>query len=124
VLPKFLSDLRAREMVQSELSDLDRRGAWIDDFQERFVESRKERQTAVSATLFFAPGWPARSRRELQFRQASLDGLAIALEKSSDVSDAAVAKFESLIGSVEAPLTFIERRVGEKHRLFDTEEYG
>ena len=54
----------------------------------------------------------------VQLRQAPLDGFAMAIEKSSDIGDAAMSKFESLIGGVESPLTFIERSIGNKHRLF------
>jgi hypothetical protein len=55
----------------------------------------------------------------LQFRQAALDGLAMAIEQASDEADAAVSEFESFIGGIKSPLTFIERGISNEHGLFD-----
>jgi hypothetical protein len=42
----------------------------------------------------------------------------MAVEKASDVGDATMSKFESLVGDVKSPLAFIERGIGYKHRPF------
>lgn len=44
----------------------------------------------------------------------------MAVEKSGEVSDAAVSEFESLVGSIKSLLTFVEGRISNKHRLLDS----
>jgi hypothetical protein len=44
----------------------------------------------------------------------------MAIEKQGDVSDAAVSKFERLVGSVKTPLTFVEGSISNAHRLLDS----
>ena len=44
----------------------------------------------------------------------------MAIEKSSDVSNAAVSEFERFVGSVESPLTFVERSESNEHGLLDS----
>jgi hypothetical protein len=51
--------------------------------------------------------------------QAALNGLAMAIEKLSNVADAAVSEFERFGGGVKAPLSLVEGREGELHGLFD-----
>jgi hypothetical protein len=48
----------------------------------------------------------------------------MAVEKTGDVSNAAVSQFESLVGSVKSPLTLVERSVGNEHGLLDSGGVG
>lgn len=54
--------------------------------------------------------------------QAALNGLAMAVEKLSDVADAAVSEFERFGGGEEPTLSFVEQRESELHGLLDRSE--
>jgi hypothetical protein len=51
--------------------------------------------------------------------QAALHGLAMAVEKLSNVADAAVSELERFGGGEETTLPFVERREGELQGLLD-----
>jgi hypothetical protein len=51
--------------------------------------------------------------------QAALNGLAMAVEKLSNVADAAVSEFERLGGGIKATLSFVEGRESDLHGLLD-----
>lgn len=51
--------------------------------------------------------------------QAALNGLAMAVEKLGDVTNAAVSEFERFGGGEEPTLSFVEGREGELHDLLD-----
>jgi hypothetical protein len=51
--------------------------------------------------------------------QAALNGLAMAVEKLGDVTNAAVSESERFGGGEEPTLSLVEGREGELHGLFD-----
>ena len=51
--------------------------------------------------------------------QATLDGFAMAVEKQSNIADAAVSEFERFGGGVKSALSFIEGSEGKLHGLLD-----
>ena len=51
--------------------------------------------------------------------QAALNGLAMTVEKLSNVADAAVSEFDRFGCGKEPTLSFVEGREGDLHGLFD-----
>jgi hypothetical protein len=54
-----------------------------------------------------------------KFVPATLDSLAVAVEKLSNVADAAVTEFERFGGGVKSALSFVEGSEGKLHGLLD-----